>query len=200
MKKKLLAALLSTVMVLSLVACGNSKADFTDDDLTFKGSKDITLQRNSGIFIWEDYTVCQDIHSYEYEEYDDDLATFRGLEIGMSLSDYKQQYAIKNGYALWELIDGNYTSFDSYTNQSISNMYNDAENVWLDLGWCKENGKWRVMTDVEFRDTWFCDASLSNFSEIVFLSVNVDESEKIVGIQMYYVTYDNDWVTWQDWE
>lgn len=199
MKKKLLALVLSAAMVMSLAACGNSKADFTDDDLTFKGSEEIVLKRNTGIFIWEDETYYQDTHTGEYDGWDEDFETFRGLGIGMSLDDFKKQYSIKNGYAVWELIDGNYTSFDAYTNQNISNMYDDAENVWLDLGWCKENGNWRVMTDVEFRDTWFCDASLSKFNEIVFLSVNIDEDETVVGIQMYYVTYDEDWVIWQDW-
>lgn len=199
MKKKLLALVFSAVMVMSLAACGGSKADFTNDDLIFKGSEEIVLKRNTGIFIWPDETYYQDTHTGEYDGWEEDFATFRGLEIGMSLADFKKQYSIKNGYAVWELIDGSYTSFDAYTNQNISNMYDDAENVWLDLGWCKENGNWRIMTDVEFRDTWFCDASLSKYDEIVFLSVNIDEDETVVGIQMYYVTYDEDWVTWQGW-
>lgn len=202
MKKKLFAVLLSTMMVLGLAACGNSKADFADSDLVFKGSKDIQVAKDYAIIVYDDVTYYTDHVSGNYDEYDEEYATSRGLKLGMTLSDYQDLYSIKNGYAVWELYTGSnneYTSFDSYTNQTPADMYKEANNVWLDLGWCKEDGKWRIMTDVEVRDTWFCDADLDDYDEIVFFAVNFDSMGKIVGISLEHVTYDEDWVEWQGW-
>lgn len=200
MKKKLLALILSTAMVLSLAGCG-SKAALAADDLVFAGSEDdVKLKVDNILYMEEDWTGWVDLNTGNYEEFYEEFVSARGLEVGMTLSDYKNLYAVKRGYAVWELIDGGYTSFDEYTNQSASDMYKDADDVWLDLGWCKDGDKWRAMTDVEVQDTWFCDADLDAFDEIVFFSVGLDKNDKIQFIYVYYITYDEYWVALQGWQ
>lgn len=202
MKKKLLAAALAAVMVLGLTACG-SNAGFTEDDLVFKGDEEITVDKDYAVIVYEDAAYYMGITNDDYEEIAGVFETSRGLGLGMTLDDYKKLYGVKNGYAVWELFSGDnneYTSFDAYSNQSADEMYEDANNVWLDLAWCKEGGKWRAMTDVEVRDTWFCDADYDDFDEIVFLSVNLDDMDEVIGLAIYYVTYDEDWSEYQAWE
>lgn len=207
MKKKLMAVLLGTVMVLSLAACGNSKANFADDELVFKGSENVEVALNHYIYVGVDeigeYTEYDTLSANAYELYEEALATSRGLKIGMSLSDYKDLYAVKNGYATWELIsyeeEGPMTGMKQYANQTAREMYNEADSIWLDLGWCKENGKWRVMTDAELIDVWFCEAKSSDFGEFVILSVFLDDSEEIGAMYLYHATYDKNWVSYQNW-
>lgn len=209
MKKKLMAVLLGTVMVFSLAACGGSKAGFTDDDLVFKGgSEEVTVAINHYLYVGEDdigkYTEYDGLYADDYELYEEALATSRGLTTGMDISEYKDLYAVKNGYAAWELItyddEGSTTRFDSYTNQSASDVYAKADSAWLDLGWCRENGKWRAMTDVEVMDVWFCDANYSDFGEVVILSVFVNNRDKVGAIDFYHFTYNSDWAALQDWQ
>lgn len=200
--KRVLALVLTCMTVLGLTACGgSSKIQWTDEDLTFqKGSKKIEVELGNSILMWDDITyLTTDFEDNIYEEYDGGFATNRGLEVGMTLDDYKELYNVKNGYAVWELISGDYTSFDAYTNQKPLELYEDAGSVWLDIGYSKVNGRWKVLTDVEVRDVWFCDADLDDYDEIVILSVGIDSMGEIVGISMYHTEYDEEWVVWQDW-
>ncbi|MCH5274703.1 MAG: hypothetical protein J1E65_02595 [Lachnospiraceae bacterium] len=208
MKKKLLAVLLGTMMVLSLTACGNSKAGFSDDELVFKGSEDIEVELNHIIFVDEDeigeYTEYYGMFVDDYKSYEETFATSRGLEIGMSLDDYKKLYNIKYGYAVWELITyDSYTYLDYYTNQETSDMYNDktidVKTLWLDLGWYKDGGSWKAMTDEEFMSVWFCEADLDDYDEVAILSVYLDDYEEVGAMYLYHFTYDDDWVMFQGW-
>ena len=202
MRKKILAALLIMTAAINLTACG-SGTGFSEDDLVLKGPEDIVVDKDYAVIAYEDTAYFMGLVDDDYEEYEGDYATSRGLELGGQLEDYKKLYGVKNGYAVWELFSGDnneYTSFDAYSNQSAGEMYDEANNVWLDLGWCKEGGKWRAMTDVEVRDTWFCDADYDDFDEIVFLSVNLDEMDEVIGLAIYHVTYDEAWADYQAWE
>ena len=209
MKKKLMAVLLGTVMVLSLAACGSSKADFTDDDLVFKGPREVKLELGYDFYTGSDYAVYENLYVFDdWKEYDADFATARGLEIGMTLDDYKELYAVKNGYAMWELRDmeddGSYMSQSArYTNESAADIYDaysETDQAWLFLGWCKEDGKWRVMTDEEVGDVWYCYAGYSDFGEVVLLSVVFYYDGEIAAMDMYHFSYDKDWAEWQAWE
>lgn len=203
--KKILALLLTCVTLAGLTACGSGSASgWTDKDFTFKnGSETLEVEEGNALLVWDTISyLTTDFVDNSYDEYDGGFATNRGLELGMTLSDFKKLYNVKNGYAVWELLSGedsSYTSFDVYTNQQPSEMYADANSVWLDLGYANVNGKWKALTDVEVRDVWFCDADLDDFDEVVILSVNLDSLGEIVGIGMYHIDYNEDWVVWQDW-
>lgn len=203
--KKILALLLTCVTLAGLTACGSgSTSGWTDKDFTFKnGSETLEVEEGNALLVWDTISyLTTDFVDNSYDEYDGGFATNRGLELGMTLSDFKKLYNVKNGYAVWELLSGensSYTSFDVYTNQKPSEMYADANSVWLDLGYAKVNGKWKALTDVEVRDVWFCEADLDDFDEVVILSVNLDSLGEIVGIGMYHIDYNEDWVVWQDW-
>lgn len=210
MKKKLLALILSAGMVLSLAGCGSgsgsgSKADFAADDLVFKGSEEIRVALDHWLFVAEDYTDYENMYDVDdWTEYEEAFATSRGLEIGMTLDEYKKLYNIKYGYAVWEQITyDNYTYLDYYTNQDSADMYNDddisVDTLWLDLGWYKDGSSWKAMSDEEFMDVWFCHAGLDKYDEVAILSVYLDEFEEIGAMYFYHFTYDDDWVTWQGW-
>lgn len=204
MKKKVLAAVLACMMVLGMTACSGA-VKWTEEDFTFKGAeKDITLKIDQELVVYEDATYVRTDMEGSYDEYTGSAATSKGLEIGMELSDYKKLYNVVKGYAVWEIYsgeDGMYTSFAEYTNQDPDEMYeSDVTNVWLDLGFYKDNGKWVAMQDVEVQDVWFCEADLDDYDECVILSVNIGTDGTVIGLGCNYFTYDADWVEWQAWE
>ncbi|MGN0431879.1 MAG: hypothetical protein ACI4EQ_05925 [Lachnospiraceae bacterium] len=203
--KKLVAAVLTCVMAFSLVACGNSKAKWTDEDLVFvNGSEKQEVKCDHAMIVYSDVSYYTDYADGDYEEFDFEFATNRGLELGMTLDDYKKLYSVKPGYAVWELYSGSqneYTSFAAYTNQEPDEMYNGTNNnVWLDIGYCKVDGKWKVMEDYEVQNAWFCDADLDEYEEVVVFAVNFDTDGEITGISLEHFTYDDAWVEWQAWE
>ena len=201
--KKLVAIMLTCVMALSLVACGNSKAKWTEEDLTFTGDSDSQeVKVDHAIIVYEDVTYYTDYADGSYEEFAEEFVTNRGLELGMSLEDYEKLYNVKPGYAVWELYSGSnneWTSFEAYTNQEPSEMYDEYNNAWLDIGYCKVDGKWEQLEDHEVMDTWFCDADLDAFEEVVIFAVNFDELGQVTGISLEHFTYDEAWVEWQGW-
>ena len=206
MKKKILAAALACMMVFDMTACGGA-AKWTEEDFTFKGAEnEITLKEGQEMIVYEDTAYVREYDDGSYEEYAETFATAKGLEIGMELSDYKKLYSVVKGYAIWEIYsgtDGMYTSFAEYNNQDPAEIYDSEDevtNVWLDLGFYKENGKWVAMEDVEVQDVWFCEADLEDYEECVILSVNIDTDGTVIGLGCNYFTYDEDWVEWQAWE
>ncbi|MCH5275468.1 MAG: zinc-ribbon domain-containing protein [Lachnospiraceae bacterium] len=177
--------------------------NWSDADFVMQGSESVTVENGGMMFVEGDWTGYINTITYYTEEFEEGLATARGLEVGMTLADYQSLYPVENGYAIWEENYTNYgytTYMEAYTGQSAREMYEDgADDVWLDLGWCKEDGAWRIMTDMEVRDTWFCDAPLRDYGEIVILSVNFNYNDKIQCIYIYHVPYDDVWVEYQDW-
>lgn len=203
--KKVLAVVLACTMALGLTACsgGAKKSQWTDEDLVFTGSDTLEVEKDHAFIVYEDASCLTDYSDGSYEEYAEEYATSRGLELGMTLDDYKKLYTVMNGYAVWELYTGDeneYTSFDEYTNQSLSEMYDGTNNnVWLDIGFYKDGGKWKVLKDYEVQNVWFCDAELDEYEEVVVFAVNFDKWGQVVGISLEYFDYDEDWVEWQGW-
>lgn len=178
---------------------------WSDADFVFTSdSESVTVSLGHTFRINTYYEKCYFSDYYgDYDEYDELFATSRGLEPGMTLQNYIALYDLQPGYAVWERYSGDngeYTSFMNYTGQSGYEMYDGYVNVWLDVGYCKENGEWRLMEDTEVRDVWFCDAPLSDYDEVVILSVNVYEDDVIWDISMEHFTYNDAWVIWQDWD
>ncbi len=203
--KKLVAIMLTCVMAMSLVACGgNSKAKWTEDDLVFvNGSEKQEVECDYAIIVYDDVSYYTDHATGDYEEFDFEFVTNRGLELGMTMDDYKELYNVKPGYAVWELYSGSnneWTSFAAYSNQDPAEMYDEYNNAWLDIGYSKVDGKWVQMEDFEVQDTWFCDADFDEFEEVVIFAVNFDEFGKVTGISLEHFTYDDAWVEWQAWE
>lgn len=203
--KKIVAMILTCAMAFSLVACGgNSKADWTAEDMTFTGASDSQeVKVDHAIIVYEDVTYYTSYADGSYEEFAEEFVTSRGLELGMSMDDYKELYNVKPGYAVWELYSGDnneWTSFAAYSNQDPSEMYDEYNNAWLDIGYSKVDGKWVQMEDFEVQDTWFCDADMDDFEEVVIFAVNFDDFGKITGISLEHFTYDDAWVEWQAWE
>ena len=177
-----------------------AKTGLSAKDFVVTGSRDIEVTLNTVLFIEDNWTLIGDIITYDSEQFDEDFATSRGLKLGMSLSDYEKLYPVEEGYALWEVFDADgYTDGVYYTGQDVRELYEDFVDIWLDLAWVKEDGKWKLLSNNEVGNIWFCEASFSKYDEIMFLSVNIDPSEKIQCIYMYHVNYDDDWVAFQDW-
>ena len=205
MKKRLLAAALACAMMLGLTACsGLSSSKWTENDLTFKGSEDeITLKEGRELLVYEDVTYVRKYSDGSYDQYDEEYETQRGLKLGMELSDYKKLYNVVKGYAVWEIYsgeDGAYTSFAEYNNEDPDDMYgSDVTNVWLDLGFYMQDGKWVAMQDVEVQNIWFCEENLDDYDECVILSVNLSADGDIIGLGCNHFSYDDEWVEWQAW-
>ena len=187
-------------MASQTVAPGSS---FGNGDLVFIGSSDsIQVEKNHAIIVYTDATYYTEYATGDYDEYAEEYMTARGLELGMTLDDYLTLYAVKEGYAAWELYSGSsneYTSFVAYTGQDPDEMYYDYNNVWLDIGYCKENGEWRQLEDWEIQDTWFCDADLDDYEEVIVFAVNFNDWNEVKGISLEYFTYDDAWAEWQGW-
>ena len=47
------------------------------------------------------------------------------------------------------------------------------------------------------QDTWFCDANLDDYEEVVVFAVNLDQWGEIRGLSLEHFTYDDGWVEWQ---
>ena len=176
---------------------------FTDDDLVFRqGDSELTIEINHAFIVRSSgsyYTSYADAAYEEYGEY----GTGRGLKLGDSLEDYLNLYEVEPGYAAWELYSGDnneYTSFAEYTGQSPADMYNSYNNVWLDIGFSKENGEWRILEDDEVKETWFCEAPLSDYEEVVVFAVNFNEWGEVIGLSLEHFSYDEGWVDWQAWD
>ena len=205
MKKRLLAAVLACAMMLGLTACsGLSSSKWTENDFTFKGSEDeITLKEGRELLVYEDVTYVRKYSDGSYDQYDEEYETQRGLTLGMELSDYKKHYNVVKGYAVWEIYsgdDGMYTSFAEYNNEDPDDMYgSDVTNVWLDLGFYKQDGKWVAMQDVEVQNIWFCEEDQDDYDECVILSVNLSADGEIIGLGCNHFSYDDEWVEWQAW-
>lgn len=203
--KKAVAVLLICAAMLGLTACGGQKKEgWTDADLDFKSaSETVTVKKDHSFITYEGEAYYRDYSDGSAEEYVETFATNRGLEIGMTVEDYAKLYSVKPGYAVWELYSGSsneYTSFAEYTNQEPSEMYNGTyNNVWLDLGFCKEDGKWRVLKDYEVQNVWFCDADFDDFDEVVVFAVNLNKWGEVQGLSIEHFTYDEDWDAWQGW-
>ncbi len=182
------------------VAAGS---DFSDADLVFIGSSDNQpVELDHAIIVYSDVTYYTEYATGNYDEYAEEYSTARGLELGMTLDDYLALYNVEEGYAIWELYSGSeneYTSFAAYEGQDPADMYYDYNNAWLDIGYCKEDGEWRQLEDWEVQDTWFCDAYLDDYEEVVVFAVNFDEWGEVTGISLEYFTYDEGWVEWQGW-
>lgn len=213
--KKVLAIVLACVMVCGLTACGNSKKTWTDDDLIMRdGSDEIEVKEGCVYYGFEDVSYLDDYEAYvdgddDYEEeYDEEFATNRGLELGMEFEDYDKLYSLVEGYAVWEVITGEYgeyTEFAPYDGEDMEEIYDeysheDYPNIWLDLGYYKEDGKWVMMEDTDLQDVWFCQADEDDFKEVAILSVNMDEDGEIIGICLSHINYNEDWEIWQSWE
>ncbi len=203
--KKIVAMILTCAMAFSLVACGgNSKADWTAEDMTFKGDSDSQeVKVDHAIIVYDDVTYYTSYADGSYDEFAEEFVTNRGLALGMSIDDYKELYNVKPGYAVWELYSGDnneWTSFAAYSNQDPSEMYDEYNNAWLDIGYTKVDGKWEQMKDYDVQDTWFCEADFDEFEEVVIFAVNFDDFGKITGISLEHFTYDDAWVEWQAWE
>ena len=177
---------------------------FTDADLVFRnGSEEVTVERDHALIVRSSgVSYCSSYVDGSYEEYGA-LETSRGLKLGDSLEDYLSLYTVESGYSAWELYSGDnneYTSFAEYEGQSPATMYESYNNVWLDIGFSKENGEWRALTDREIRDTWFCEAPLSDYEEVIVFAVNFDSWGEVVGISCEYFSYNEVWVEWQAWD
>lgn len=200
-KKKRISTAIEEIEAAMVV--GN--AEWSEADFVFTSDSEsitVSLGHYFRVNTYYDESYLADYYG-DYDEYDDLFATSRGLAPGMTLKDYINLYDLQPDYAVWERYSGDngeYTSFMNYTGQSAYEMYDGYVNVWLDTGYCKENGQWRILEDWEIRDIWFCDAPLSDYDEVVILSVNVYENDIIWDISMEHFTYDEHWVYWQDWE
>ena len=42
-------------------------------------------------------------------------------------------------------------------------------------------------------------APIGDYGDVMILSVNLYEDDRVYDISMEYFTYDDNWVTWQDW-
>lgn len=200
--KRALAILLACTMVLGLTACSGSKK-WTGKDFIFNsGSEQVAVKKDHAFIVYEGISYLTQYSDGSYEEYASEYETNRGLKLGMTLNDYKKLYPVVKGYAVWELYSGSeneYTSFAEYNNQNPSDMYDDSNNVWLDIGFCKEGNNWRALKDFEIQNVWFCDAEYSEYEEAVVFAVNFDKWGQVVGISLEYFTYDESWTEWQGW-
>lgn len=200
-KKKISAAMEEIEQAMMVGNSGWSEADF----IFTSDSKSVTVSLGHYFRVntYYDQSYLADYYG-NYEDYDEYFATNRGLQPGMTLQEYVTLYDLQPGYAVWERYsgeNGEYTSFMNYTGkENTYDMYDGYMNVWLDTGYCKENGEWRVLEDWEVRDIWFCDLPTSDYDEVVILSVNVYENDIIWDISMEHFTYNEAWVEWQDWE
>ena len=181
-----------------------NKEEFTDADLNFFcGSDSVEVSLNHSFIVYVDGSQIMSYVDAKRETTEDVYATNRGLALGMTLEDYKSLYSVEPGYAAWELFRGEnneYTSFAEYTGQDPADMYDGTyNNAWLDIGFCKENGEWRALRDYEVQDTWFCDANLDDYEEVVVFAVNLDQWGEIRGLSLEHFTYDDGWVEWQGW-
>ncbi|MBO5165691.1 MAG: zinc-ribbon domain-containing protein [Lachnospiraceae bacterium] len=188
-------------MTTQMVAAGS---EFSDADLVFIGSSDNQpVELDHSIIVYSDVTYYTEYATANYDEYAEEYMTARGLELGMTLDDYVALYNVEEGYAAWELYSGSeneYTSFLAYEEgEDPAEMYYDYNNAWLDIGYCKEDGEWRQLEDWEVMDTWFCDAYLDDYEEVVVFAVNIDEWGEVIGISLEHFTYDEGWVEWQGW-
>ncbi|MBQ9135211.1 MAG: hypothetical protein IJX66_03840 [Lachnospiraceae bacterium] len=187
-------------MASQTVAAGSA---FGDADLVFMGTSDnLKVELDHSILIYPDVTYYTEYATGNYDEYAEEYMTARGLELGMTMEDYLALYNVESGYAVWELYSGSsneYTSFVAFEGDDPADMYYDYNNAWLDIGYCKENGEWRQLEDWEVMDTWFCDAYLDDYEEVVIFAVNINQSGKVTGISLEYFTYDEGWVEWQNW-
>ena len=203
--KKVLAMILSCVMVLGLTACGETKHKWTEEDLNFtNGSDTVTVEEGS---IWYGYDDIGYL-VYYIEEYEDEFegsyATNRGLQVGMTLDDYKELYRVSPGYAVWEIVSGEqgeYTEFAAYNDDDPADMYTSSDrNCWLNIGYYKVGDTWKALKDYEVQDVWLCDADQAEFQEVAILSVNIDYDGTVIGISLSNIKYDDVWVEWQAWE
>ena len=204
-KKKTLEELKEEVEAAMTAPAGGSQ--WADADFTFvsetDGSVILSLGHTFRVNTYYEESYLSD-YSGDHDTYYSTFATARGLEPGMTRDEYVSLYGLEEGYAVWEKYtgeDGEYTSFAEYTGQSADEIYEDSNvaNVWLDIGYCMEGGEWRLLEDWEVRDIWFCDAPMGDYEEVVILSVNLYEDDRVYDISMEYFTYDDNWVTWQDW-
>lgn len=213
--KKLLATMLMVVMVCGLTACGGSKG-WTDEDFIMKnGDDEVEVKKETvwygfeGVGYLDDYAAWVDGDEAWEEEFDDEYATNRGLEIGMDMDEFCKLYDVKEGHAVWEVVsgeNGEWTEFAAYDkDQDIEDVYDDFSdelypNIWLDLGYYKDGNKWVAMEDVDVQDVWFCEADDDDFKEVAILSVNFDEDGEVQGISLSHIKYDSTWEEWQGWE
>lgn len=178
--------------------------DFSGMDLIFAGSESIPVETDHAIIVYDDVTYYTDYSTGDYDEYAEEFITYRGLSLDMTMDDYLSMYNVEPGYAVWELYSGEeneYTSFAAYYDGDTADdfYYDDYNNVWLDIGFCLEDGYWRQLEDWEVQDTWFCDADLDDYEEVVVFAVNFDEWGYVTGISLEHFTYDEAWVEWQAW-
>ncbi len=213
--KKLVASLLALVMVCGLTACGGSKG-WTDEDFIMKnGDDEVEVKKETvwygfdGVSYLDDYAAWVDGDSDWEEEFDDEYATNRGLELGMDMDEFCKLYDVKEGYAVWEVVSGEsgeWTEFAAYDkDQDMEDVYDDFSdelypNIWLDLGYYKDGNKWVAMEDVDVQDVWFCEADDDDFKEVAILSVNFDDDGEVQGISLSHIKYDGTWEEWQGWE
>ena len=207
MKKAIAVFLAACTMVLSLSACAGGKSGWKDDDFQItNGSDTVTVGIGQiGILASDGGVVGTFANDSLYQELNVGYGTNRGLEVGDSIDDYKKLYTVINGYALWEIVtdEGWGTTIYEYNNENPADVYgfeSDTYGVYLDIGFCMKDGKWTVLKDYELQDVWFCRASLSSYAECAILSVGLDTRGQIAGIYIYHFNYDQDWVSYQDWE
>ena len=166
-------------------------------------SEKVDVPVGKAFMVFDDVSCLISFADESYDEYDKEYATNRGLKLGMTFDDFKKLYDVMNGYAVWELYTGEsneYTEFDVFTNQDLTEMYDGTyNNVCLDLGFSKVDGKWKQLTDVEVRDVWFCDADYNDYDEILVFSVSFDKFGEVIGIYQYHFIYDEAWSEWQGW-
>ncbi len=179
-----------------------ASGDWSDADLSFTdGSSQVTVELNHAFIVYEGESYLTDHSDGSYEEYGE-FMTNRGLAMGMTLDDYMRLYNVTDGYVVWEVYSGEsneYTGFYEYTGQSLEEMHDMGNTVWLDIGFYKQDGVWNRLMDYEIRDVWFCDADLSDYDEVIVFAVNFDLWGEVTGVSLEYFTYDEDWVVWQDW-
>lgn len=184
-------------------AMAASNGSFSDADLTFNNEgEEQKVELNHAIIVYSDVTYYTEYATGNYDEYAAEYATDRGLSLGMSMEDYLSRYNVVEGYAVWELYSGSsneYTSFAAYNEENPDTMYEDYNNVWLDIGYCKENGEWRQLEDWEVQDTWFCDANFEDYEEVIVFAVNFDTAGTVKGISLEHFSYDDAWAEWQGW-
>jgi hypothetical protein len=178
---------------------------FFDSDLIFYNGTEqleVTLKHALRINTYNEESYLLD-YTGDYESYSGLYTTSRGLASGMTIGDYVDLYHFEEGYAVWEVYSGDngeYTGFVAYNDEpDVGDLYDDYLNVWLDIGYCREDGEWRALEDWEIKDIWFCDAYLDDYDEVVILSVNINSDNQIDDISFEHFSYDSDWVTWQDW-
>ncbi|MCH5270060.1 MAG: zinc-ribbon domain-containing protein [Lachnospiraceae bacterium] len=199
-KKKKISTAIEEIEAAMMVG----SSEWTEADFVFTSDSEsitVSLGHYFRVNTYYEESYLADYYG-NYDDFDELFVTSRGLAPGMTLNDYINLYDLQPGYAVWERYSGDngeYTSFMNYTGQSGYEMYDGYVNVWLDTGYCKENGQWRILEDWEVREIWFCDAPLNDYDEVVILSVNVYENDIIWDISMEHFTYDEDWVYWQDW-